>query len=306
MNGFGVVAGQVAVLFLLCAVGFCCNRAKILNGETCRRLSDFVMMFVTPCVIVKSFMRSADPGTLRNLLIATASSLALHGIMIAAARLVIRGSDDRARVYRFAAVFSNCAFMAIPLERALLGEDGVFYGSAYIAVFNILVWTYGAFEMSGGKGKGGFSVKKAFLNPGVIGVAIGLLFFFLPIRPPKIINEALGYMADLNTPLPMIIVGFNIANSNFAGILRDGRGWLCIALRLVAFPALSAALLYAVGIRGTLLTALVIAVSAPSGATTTMFASRYGADAGLSANLVSLSTLLSAVTMPLIVGLTRM
>jgi predicted permease len=48
----------------------------------------------------------------------------------------------------------------------------------------------------------------------------------------------------------------------------------------------------------------VIGACAPVGATATIFAAKFDRDTELSVRLVSLSTILSMVTMPLIVGLT--
>jgi predicted permease len=50
---------------------------------------------------------------------------------------------------------------------------------------------------------------------------------------------------------------------------------------------------------------VVIAVSAPVAAFTTMMSAKYGRDTELSAGIVSASALFSLITMPLIVGLTR-
>ena len=305
MNHFLMVAQQVGVLFLLCAVGFFCNKAKILNDTANKCISNLVMLLVTPCVLIKSFLRGFNSALLGNFFLVMAASAAIHGLMIAVAHLLMKDNEEkRRRVYRFAVVFSNCGFMAIPLQQALLGEDGVFYGAAYLVVFNILLWTYGVFEMSGGGNH--ISLKKLVVNPGIIGVAVGLVLFFTSLTLPDILLEPLTHMANLNTPLPMIVVGYYFADSNFLEMLRDKRSYFCFALLLVILPLLVLGLLYAAGMRGSMLSACVIATSAPVGATTTMFASRFGTDVDLSANLVSFSTLLSIVTMPLIVGLTQM
>lgn len=51
---------------------------------------------------------------------------------------------------------------------------------------------------------------------------------------------------------------------------------------------------------------MVISLSAPVGATVTMFSEKFDNDTKLSVRLVSLSTLLSMVTMPVIVALAHM
>ena len=63
-------------------------------------------------------------------------------------------------------------------------------------------------------------------------------------------------------------------------------------------------LLLVCGVRGTVLTSLMICISTPVATACTMFATRYDRQPVLSVNLVSLSTLLAVVTMPLLVTLT--
>ena len=75
-------------------------------------------------------------------------------------------------------------------------------------------------------------------------------------------------------------------------------------LRLAAAPAVALGLLLLCGVRGTLLTSLMICISTPVATATTMFAARYDREPLLSVDLVSLSTLLSVVTLPAFVALT--
>ena len=75
-----------------------------------------------------------------------------------------------------------------------------------MAVFNVFVWTYGLVEMSGNRKL--LSVKNLILNPGVVGVLVALTLFICRIRLPYIVSEPMGYLANLNTPLPMLIIGF--------------------------------------------------------------------------------------------------
>jgi len=74
-----------------------------------------------------------------------------------------------------------------------------------------------------------------------------------------------------------------------------------VLLRLFVYPFAALGLLYVIGVRGTLLVSIVISVSAPVAAITTMFSSKTGGDVPLSVDMVSLSTVLSLVSMPLVI-----
>ena len=153
-------------------------------------------------------------------------------------------------------------------------------------------------------GESRLSVKKILLNPGIIGVVVGLTLFVFSVPVPTLIADGVGHLASLNTPVPMLIVGYYLAQTNLVSALKDGRGWLCIALRLVAAPLLALGALLLCGVRGDLLTACMICIATPVATSCTMFATRFDRNPRLSVNLVSLSTLLSVLTLPLLVALT--
>ena len=304
LQDFLTVGGNVLTLFLLIGVGVVCAKLNLLGESAVKAMANLVLYIATPCVIIKSCIREFDPAMLWGFLTVVAVAAVNHALLILLARVVFRDSEEsRRRVLRCATVFSNAGYMAIPLQQAILGDVGVFYCAAYVIVFNVFLWTYGLVEMSG---EGRLSVGKILLNPGVIGVAVGLTLFVLPIPVPALLADAIGHLAALNTPVPMLIVGFYLAQTDLLQALKDGRGWLCIALRLVAMPLLALAGLLLCGVRGDLLTACMICIATPVATACTMFATRFDRDPRLSVNLVSLSTLLSAFTLPLIIALTRL
>lgn len=301
IESFLAVGQQVLILFLLVAAGFFCGRRHVFGETAVKGMTEVVLLFATPCVIIQSFIRPFEPSMLAGLGIAALVALGVHAVSIGLAHLIFRDREEgRRRVLRFATVFSNAGYMGLPLQQALLGETGVFYGATYIAVFNLVLWSYGLWSMGGEKG--GLTVRKLVFNPGVVGLLIGLAIFLFSIPVPALIAAPVGYLAALNTPLPMLIVGFYLSQARFLDALRDKRSYVVIALRLVGIPLLTLLALLACGVRGTLLTACVIAAAAPVAAATTMFATKFDRDKQLSVNLVSLSTALSVLTMPLIVG----
>lgn len=254
-------------------------------------------------MIIKSCVREFDAAMLRGFLIVAAAAVVNHLILIAAAHLLFRDRDEgRRRVLRFATIFSNAGYMAIPLQQALLGDEGVFYCAAYVIVFNIIVWTYGVVDMSGSRQE--LSARRLVTNPGIVGVLLGLLVFVCRIPVPGPLLDAIGHVAALNTPIPMLIVGYYLAQTDLKAAVRDARSYLCLFIRLVAMPLLALGLLLLCGVRGTVLISLMICISTPVATACTMFATRYDRNPLLSVNLVSLSTLCSVVTMPLLIALT--
>ncbi len=295
------VARQVLILFILIGVGFVTNRAKIFNKDAVKRLTDFMLYVVTPAVIINSFNRELNMEMLKGLGIVFAAALVLHIINALFSVFIIHDRDkSRESVMRMAMIFSNCGYMSFPLQEAILGSDGVFYGAAYVAVFNIVVWTYGEYVMNKDYK---FSPRKILLNPGIIGTAIGLVIFFTIAPLTEVISAPISYLADLNTPVAMVIIGYHLADARFK--IRGMNEILSIAFRLLLSPIIMIAGLLLCGVHGDVLIVCAIAASAPVAAVVTMFANKFDADTPLSATLVSVSTLLSIITMPIIVGIAQ-
>ncbi len=302
LGNFLTVGTQVLVLFLLIGVGVICTKAKLLSTTAVRCMADVVLYFATPCVIIRSFQRPLTAELMKDLGISALAAIGVHLLGIALAHLLCREEDEARRcLLRFGVVFSNAGYMAIPLQQAILGDDGVFFGAVFVAVFNIVLWTYGVSIMSGGVKA--LSLRKILFTPGLIGVTVGLFFLLCGITLPTVIASPVNHLANLNTPIPMLIIGYYLAGAKIKEALRDRSAYLTIALRLAVIPLVTLGVLYLCGVRGTVLVSAVIGASAPVATATTMFAAKFDRSPTLSVNLVVLSTLLSAVTMPLIVGL---
>lgn len=305
ITNFTTVFIQVLILFALMGFGFAGSKTGIITKEGSKVMSDIVMYFVTPCLIINSFNIEFDNEHLHGLIICL---IAFLSIMIGSALLahaVFRGKDaNKTKVLRFAVVFSNTGYMGIPLQKAVLGNEGVFYGSVCVALFNIVLWTYGLVCMSGDKKS--LSIKKLILNPGVIGVIIGIIVFMAPVSLPSPVASIVDSMASLNTPMAMMVIGFNLAGSPIAAAFKDKSLYLVSFLRLVAIPIIALFALVLCGIRGEILTSVVIASSAPVAAATTIFSIKFEADVKTSVNLVAITTLMSIVTMSAIVALAQL
>ena len=137
-ENFILIAQQVLVLFILIAVGFACGKTGMITEHASKKMTDIVLYVVTPCVIVNAFQRDFSFELLGQMLLAAGIAAAILTLSIVLVKLVFHNKDiARRKVLQFAVVFSNCGFMSLPLQNALLGEDGLFFGSIFVAVFNV-------------------------------------------------------------------------------------------------------------------------------------------------------------------------
>ena len=306
MQNLATVAAQVGVLFALMAVGAVCRRVRLVDETSVKGMVNVLLLVVTPSLIIDSFQRPFDSSMMHGFFWAFVIAAFAHVAIILFARIFSRGDDSSRPVLRLAMVFSNAGFMGIPLEQAILGAEGVFYGIVYVVVFNFFMWSWGLYEMRGtGNGERWRSLRPMIVNPGTVGIAIGLPLFFASISLPAILKTPVHLLAGLNTRLAMLVIGFYLAGPDFRRVIRMPTAYLAAAVRLLVYPLAMVALLFPLCAHfpREMMLALVTAASAPVAAMVSMFASKYERDVDLSVGLVSGTTLLSIITMPPVVAL---
>lgn len=301
---FLTVGQQVVVLFILLAVGYVLGRLKMINAAVSKGLTNLVIYIVSPCALIVAFQRPMEPESLHGLLMALLSAVVIHLVWIALSQLLLRGGNvPRVRMLRFSTVYTNSGFMGYPLQLALLGTIGMFYGSAYVAVFTFIAWTYGIYQITGDRSK--LAWKPLLCNPGVISIILSLALYLLRITLPDLLLTPVTDLANLNTPVPMLIVGYQLSQAHPAEVLHSGKAWLAAGLRLIVFPLVALGICLALRLDGPVMVAMIIAASAPPAALMTMFSERFELDAQYASSVVSIFTAFSVVSMPLLVGLAQ-
>lgn len=295
-----ILLGQVIVVMLLMLIGLASFKGKLINHESVKQFTKFVLNIVTPCVLIEAYQKEFDIKQAYLLLTAFASAILIHFVVIVISHLVFRKEETLDyRVNRFASVYSNCGFMAIPLLDATLGSDGVFFGSAYLAVFSVLQWTHGAYVCS--EDKKSLLSKKVFLNAGVIGTVISLILFVFGIKLPKPIFETVSYTADLNTPLALILVGTYLAGIKPKTIIKNFSFYKVMIIRLIIAPIITIYLLKLLNVDLTIIKALTISASCPVAGVTSLWAAKENLNVPYASSLVAITTILSIITIPLVV-----
>ncbi len=300
LHSFSIVFGQALSLFIMIAVGFVMYKAKRVTDTGVSQMTDLLLYAVTPCVVFNAFNRPFDPATARSIAVFAAVSAVFIALSIFVGMLLYRGGNADSRVVlRFSTVFSNCGFMGIPLAGAVCGEKGTLYASIFVVLFNVFQWTYGFAMMSGEK----LSLKKAIINPCVLGLLAGLPVFLLSVNVPSPVENAVSMLAALNSPLAMIVIGAHLAKADLVSTLKDIRCYPASLLRLILLPAAIMSAVVALPLPDSYqkLT-LAVMFGAPVAASCALFATKFKRDSELASRLVAMSTLFSMLTLPLIVS----
>lgn len=306
---------QVLVLFLLMFAGFAGVKAGLIRMEGKKAFSDLLVNLICPCMILNSYFAEFQPEIFRNLLWAYAVSLLLILTGLAVTMIFTKKFPVSERpIQRFACIYSNAAFMGFPLIQVMFGEEGLLYASAYVTVFNILLWTHGYMMLSkrggetAGANGGGFrkTLKKLVTTPVLVSVALGLVIYLGQIPIPGVVAEPVKLISGMNTPMAMFITGMIIAESNLGKIIRNVQISDMILLRLILIPLVCFGIYLAAGFTGMQAQVVFLLEACPCAAITSVFAVQFGYNEEIAAGSVVVTTLLSIITLPLWAGMISM
>lgn len=305
LGNLQTVAVQVVILYLIAFVGFVADKSKIFVRADATKLVDLIFNLILPFAIINSFLSmERTKEHIRGLIVSALLAALTHIFAIAVASLCFRKRQKAERgVYHYAIVFSNAAFLALPLAQSVVGEEGVFYSSCYVAVFNVLAFTYGISQISAGKAK--INLKSLFLNPGSVSVLIGIPLFLLQVKLPDFLLDTMERVGACNSPMAMIVFGTFLANCNFKNFFVKKEVYFVSFLRLILIPVIMLFVFKLIGVSGNMLIALTISASAPVATNTAMYAAKYENDTALSSELVGQTSIFSIATMPVIVALAQ-
>ncbi|MBE6856201.1 MAG: AEC family transporter [Ruminococcus sp.] len=299
------ILNQTVIMLILIIVGIICAKTGIISKNANKDLSAFVLQIVNPVVILMAYQMEYRSDLVKNLLMCFLLSLMAFIIVIPLAYLLIPDKTERdTSVERFSAIYSNCGFMGIPLINALFGTEGVFYLTAFITFFNLFVWTHGIILISGEKSLK--QVIKVFYSPTVIAIFLGVIMFFARIRIPSVPAQALEFIADLNTPMAMIVSGVTMADTNVTALIKKLRVYYIVLLKLIVLPLALAVVLTFLPADEKVRMTVLVAASAPPAAMCTLQCIRYNKNSVYASEIFTAGTILSIITLPTVVKLAEL
>lgn len=296
---YGFIIGErIIIMFIILLIGAFCYMKDLITKEGTKQLSVVELNLVNPILIFMSYQKDYESDMANNLLWAFILSAVSYAVAIVLSYLLVSKKQKSFSIERFSVVYSNCGFIGIPLINGLFGAEGVLYLTAYVTFFNFLVWTHGLMTM---KEKIDFSsALKAIKAPSVIAIFLGLICYFTRLHLPSIPAQALQYISDMNTPLAMIIAGATAAQTNILAVFRKPRNYLICFYKLLAIPLIAFLVIRLFNVPSIVCTTLTVAAACPVATTGIMFAITLDKDSEKCSEFFTMSTLLSALTLPLV------
>lgn len=296
---------QLFVMTIYLITGYALLRLNVVSTGGSRDFAGMLVKVIIPAVIIQSFCVEFSVQKLLILAQSSLTAILLLGLSMLLAHLIYR----KAPLENFSAAFSNAGFMGIPLVRAVLGNDAVFYIVPFVALLNLLQWTYGVDVIcqSTTKRTAKALCKKLLWNPPMVAIGIGFAIFVsgLGTALPAAVTITLQGICNLNAPLAMMVLGVYLAKEKISTLFTSPALYGLCAVRLFLIPLISLVIVACLPFPHEIGQAVLICAAAPVGANVAVYAQLYGKDHTYASKMVVLSTILSLFSLPVIAALTQ-
>jgi hypothetical protein len=297
---FSIVFQQLLKMIIIMAIAFFCFKVKWVNQEGNRSVSNLLLLVVNPCLILTVYQTDYDAVLVRGLLYSFLTAIIAHVIAIVFCHFCIPAKENKNyAIERFGCIYSNCGFIGIPLIMSVLGTEGVFYITAYLTVFNILNWTHGLVLLNGDCSFQ--QIKQGLLSPMILATTLAMILFFTQIKIPATLLASMQYLADMNTPLAMLIAGFSVAQADLKKILSNRRIYVVSSIKLLIIPLLVLVALSFLPVDSKVAYTTLIASACPTAVSLTSMCIRFEKNYIYASEIFSFTTVCSVITIPIIV-----
>lgn len=299
-----VLLGVMLELSALILLGLVLTKLHLLDEKGSAVLSTLVVHVFNPALIISSVCEGGLQTQGDTVIEAIFCGVFLYALLILIAIVVYMRSKalkEEVSICKMIVIFSNTAFVGYPILRALYGDFAVFVFSLMHLPFNILIFTYGRSLLQ--KGNHQKMTVKDIFSIGTVSSIVALILYFGNISVPVRVADFFGILGDACVPLSMIVIGVSLAHASWKNVLKSKNINMVVFLRLIVLPVLIAWITLPLPISTFNRELLVISGALPAGSMIVVLAKEYKANDGLASAGVFLTTLLSVVTIPLMLGI---
>lgn len=293
---------SLITITIIIVVGYILGKLRMISKETNRDLVNLLLSVFMPAALLNAF-----PADYSSESLSLFSQGLIGGLLTMLGMILVSHIIFNKRLFKkelgyeakFAFVFNNATFLGYPLISTAFGQDGIIPYCGFIVSFNVALFSYGVwlFERKITKK----FIKDLLLNPNILAVAIGAVLFLLRIELPTPIESSISYIAAATTPLSLFCIGYMLSRANLRAVLKKWRLAVIAALQLILAPTITYLITSVLHFPVEVVLICTLIQALPTATSLGLFAEKYGGNQSESSELVVISTLLSAITLPLIV-----
>ncbi len=296
-----IIQALLPVIFTI-VLGWLLRRGGRLSDRFCHEAEHIVYYILTPALLIAVLAeRPLTALPWQKLLLIIAGTLLACALLLTLWQLRVRRLQPACFTSLFQGGLRYNTFIALALAASLLGDEGLRYSAlaATLMILLINVLCLSAFSLSAttpGSGWRGYLLQLV-ANPLIIGCSIGLLLNLTSVSLPPALISTLDLLGRAAFPVALLLVG---AALNFRGIF--GNWELTLTASVMQFlikPLLALLLIELTGLTGTAAMVTLIFFCVPTAPSAYILARQLGGNAQAMATIITVQTVVAAVTLPL-------
>ena len=311
-----VLVNQLIQLFLIICTGYLVFKIGILNENVNKHINSLVINVTMPFMIVSSVLSMTDRPAASTIISLFMVSIGYFIIMPVLSFIIVKIMlktmhivKARQGAYMFMLIFSNVAFMGMPILQAACGENGataVFYAAVLNIFFNLSVFTYGVIIIGYGDTIETTLKLKDLLSPGILCSVLAIIIYAFNIHLPSTIESTIDTIGDLTSPLAMILVGSTLASMELKEVFNEWRVYVFATVKQFILPILLYPVFRFCIEDDLLFNVMFIEFLMPIANIALMLATQYNLDNKFVSKTIFISTLMSLVSIPIVMYLCGM
>ena len=298
MNNLIVAFNAVVPMFVIMIIGVFLNQKKMIGETTQKQMNSLVFQVFLPILLFWNIYSADFHMVFRpKFLLFILATILIECLIIAVVVIPMEKSNEKRGTLIQGSFRSNFVILGIPIIVNLFGAENTGLTSismiAVIPTYNILaVITLEMFRNSK------INVKEIIVgiakNPLIIGTICGIIALASGIKLPMPIEKIVISLADVATPLALVIMG---ASFKFSKIKENRKSLIfAVAVRLFIAPFFCIGVAAFMGYRGIELAVLMVIFAAPTAVSSFPMAQKMGGDGDLAAEIVVFTTMFSCIT----------
>lgn len=291
----------VLPVFLVIGLGFGLKRTGLVDSNFLFQLNRLIFYVALPALLFykvakADFQASFNPVLLFSLIGTITAAFAgsyLYGLA--------RGyPENRLGAFCQASFRGNLAYVGLAVIFNAYGEEGFARAGILLGFLVPLLNFLSVLALLLPQQKTEHSMSRAFwmyqfaFNPLILASFAGILWSYLNLPLPEVVDRALDIVTGMSLPLALIAIGASFSPRKLQGDIKVAS--LATAIKVALLPLVTAIVLIALGVGGKDLGIGVIFAGTPTATAAFIMAQQLKSDAELSGSIIMLSTLSSLLT----------
>ena len=293
---------RLGAIGLILVLGFLLGKWKMISTTTNRELTNLLLTVFMPASLFVAFPAEYTEESLHLFFSGLVGGIVMMFTVIILSKLIFNKwwyKGGFRYESQFALIFNNATFLGYPIVVNTFGADGVIAYCGFIIAFNVALFSYGVWLFQ--RKVDLALVHGVVTNPNILAVLIGMALFLTGVKLPGFFTDAVGFVGGATTPLSIICIGFMLSRADFRALVKKWRLITTALIQLIVGPVATYIVLKFMNFPMEVVSVCTLIQALPTATSLGLFATKYGGNNIEASELVTVSTLLSVFTLPMMI-----